>query len=375
MYHVWAACSAIAAALQRRCWMKWGHDTIYPNLYVVLVGPSGKVRKGDPINIAKMFVKDLMTPMIGEENSPEYVARFMAEAIQTYTDRTTGRIEMHSSVTCFVEELSVLTGERNTRFLATLTNWYDCRSDWTRGTKNAGVDDVKGVWLNMLAATAPDWLPYIFTKEAVGGGFTSRCIFVVEDRLSQVVSDPNSCMPSTKLRNEMKFDLEIMKNMSGEFCFTEDGHKEYVEWYENFQDHNLTGNDDVKDAALQGYASRRPTHLKKLSMIMSAARGCDYMINAADFRRAKTLLEVTEKRMSSVFDGIGSARYVRETDTILNYIRSKGSCTKADVLRQYYRMLDVYTLDNIVSVLEQMGAIKRVLKDGSTTYTSLKRDV
>src|SRR5574337_943259 len=135
MYHVWAACSTIAAALQRKCWMKWGHDTIYPNLYVILVGPSGRVRKGDPINISKNFVKALDVPMIGEDNSLEYIIRYMHDAIQTYKEPGTGRIEMHSSVTCFVEELSVLTGERNTRFLANLTNWYDGRSEWTRRTK------------------------------------------------------------------------------------------------------------------------------------------------------------------------------------------------------------------------------------------------
>src|SRR5574337_1692764 len=120
MFHTWAACSTLAAAMQRRCYMRWGHDTIYPNLYVVLVGPSGRVRKGDPINIARSFVTPLRLPTIGEDNTPEYIIRFMRESATNFTDQSTGKVCQHSSVTCFVEELSVLTGERNTKFLAYL---------------------------------------------------------------------------------------------------------------------------------------------------------------------------------------------------------------------------------------------------------------
>src|SRR5208282_37752 len=141
-FHLWAGISAITAVLQRRCWLRWGHDTIYPNMYIVLVGPSGRVRKGDAIMISQSFVKPLTIPMLGEDNSPEYISKFMHDSLQSYTDPQTENIVMHSSVCCFLEELSVFTGERNTQFLSKLTNWYDSRNNWKRGTKNMGVDDI-----------------------------------------------------------------------------------------------------------------------------------------------------------------------------------------------------------------------------------------
>ena len=372
MYHIWAACSTLAAVMQRRCYMKWGHETIYPNLYVILVGPSGRVRKGDPINISKSFLKPLKLPMIGESNTPEYIAKFMAEAIQNYKERGTNRIISHSSVTCFVEELSVLTGERNTPFLAALTNWYDGRDDWDRGTKNAGYDAVRGVWFNMLAATAPDWLPFIFTKEAMGGGFTSRCTFVVEDKKSQIIANPNLLMPSMDLKQRMSYDLELILSMSGEFKFSEEALALYERWYTDTEQRADTVSSDVEDSALQGYASRRATHIKKLGMIMSVSRAMDYTITATDFTRAKTLLEITEKRMPSVFAGIGTARYARETDVILGYIVRQGEVTKEQLLRNHYRMVDNVSLQSILTVLSEMHRIQVIRSStGSYTYKSL----
>ena len=52
-YHTWTAVSMIAGALQRKCYMQWGLETIYPNMYIVLVGSAGRSRKSLAINIGE----------------------------------------------------------------------------------------------------------------------------------------------------------------------------------------------------------------------------------------------------------------------------------------------------------------------------------
>ncbi|KKL16209.1 hypothetical protein LCGC14_2497870, partial [marine sediment metagenome] len=58
-YHVWTGISLLAAALQRRVYIRWGYEILYPNMYIVLVGPSGKCRKGSAMNLGKDIITGL----------------------------------------------------------------------------------------------------------------------------------------------------------------------------------------------------------------------------------------------------------------------------------------------------------------------------
>ncbi|MFI5422740.1 MAG: hypothetical protein ACHQWH_02215, partial [Nitrososphaerales archaeon] len=62
--------SVIAGALQRRVYLKWGlGQIIYPNLYVVLIGPSGRTRKGVALGIAKDILRQISGISIAPESS------------------------------------------------------------------------------------------------------------------------------------------------------------------------------------------------------------------------------------------------------------------------------------------------------------------
>ena len=62
-YHTWTAVSMIAGALQRKCYMQWGLETIYPNMYIILVGSAGRTRKSLAINIGEEVFKGLDLPL------------------------------------------------------------------------------------------------------------------------------------------------------------------------------------------------------------------------------------------------------------------------------------------------------------------------
>ncbi len=59
MYHMWMGISTIASLLQRKCCLEWGTLKFYPNMYIVLVGPPGRTRKGTAMNLAKPFLHEL----------------------------------------------------------------------------------------------------------------------------------------------------------------------------------------------------------------------------------------------------------------------------------------------------------------------------
>lgn len=357
-FHAWAGISCICSALQRRVWMKWGHSIIYPNEYIILVGPSGRARKGEPVVIAKDIMDELRLPSVGEDNTKEAVIIDIENSMTSY--EIGGKILFQCAVYCFVEELSVLLGEGDSKYLAYLTNWYDSRKNWKRTTKNMGTNEITGICFNLLASTAPDWLPMMLPKEAIGGGFTSRCIFVVEDRKSKVVANPNETPPDRRLFQRLVADLERISTVSGEVVFDKHALGFYLDWYTKQEQQIERGNPPVKDPLFAGYVSRRATHIKKIAMAMSFSRDNELVVKEQDISRALKMMEIAERNMSRAFTGVGRARYLEETEMVLDFIKAHKRVSKSDLLRSMYRQVDQYTLDIVISVLEGMKIVKSI---------------
>lgn len=363
-FHTWTALSCISGALQRKVYMKWGHSTIYPNQYIILVGPSGQSRKGEAINIGKSLLTDVGVPTTAERVTREALIRFMKTKVTNYTDPPTRRIVFQSAVTCISEELSVFLGQREIGMLSDLTNWYDSRDEWTYETKNSGTDRVMGMCFNLLGGTAPDWLPSMLPQEAIGGGFTSRCLFVVEEHKRKVVADPNLSAEDHRLRAQLSMDLESINLLAGEMRFSPAAKQRYEEWYISEEGKYKAGKAAIIDPRFAGYSARRATHIKKIAMALSASRGDDLVISENDFARAVGLMNAVEKKMPRVFIGLGKARFAEATETVLIYIQAQGEVNRNEVLRRFYRDVDAYTLEQVEKVLVQMGMVQ-VMRNGT----------
>lgn len=360
-YHQWCGLSTIAGALQRRCYLQWGlAETIYPNLYVVLIGPSGRTRKGTAIGIAKDFLKRTAGITVVPESSSGRQAMILAmkRASKNFEDPIDGKIKFHCSVTAFSEELSVFLGQGDIAYLSNLTDWYDSKDDWEYETVGRGKDSLQGLCLNLCGGTAPDWIQSMIPHEALGGGFTSRVIFVVEEKKRKIVPEYLVDDATRELGGKLLRDLERIGNLSGEMTFSEEGKNAYTSWYIDQDTKLSSGNPAVPDTRFAGYCERRATHLRKLMIICSASRSDDLKLTRADFDRAKGLLESVEKNMGRTFGGLGKARASDETDTVMSFIEAMGTTTRKMVLSKFYRDIDPMTLAGIEMTLQQMGKIR-----------------
>lgn len=360
-YHTWCGLSVIAGALQRRVYLQWGlAETIYPNLYVVLIGPSGRTRKGTAIGIAKSMLKATPGITVVPESSSGRQAMILAmkRASKNFEDPIDGKIKFHCSVTAFSEELSVFLGQGDIAYLSNLTDWYDSKDDWEYETVGRGKDSLQGLCLNLCGGTAPDWIQSMIPQEALGGGFTSRVIFIVEEKKRKIVPEYVVDDETRELGEKLQRDLERIANLAGEMRFDEEGKQAYVDWYID-QDTKLSaGQAAIPDTRFAGYCERRATHLRKLMLVCSASRGDDLRLTKADFLKAKGLLEAAEVKMGRTFGGLGKARNSAETDTVMDFIREMGTTTRQMLLKKFYRDIDPMTLSTVETTLEQAGKIK-----------------
>lgn len=305
-----------------------------------------------------------------ESITREALIRKMKNSTANFIDPQTKLVHYHSSYTIFSEELSVFLGQSNVKFLADLTDWYDCKDKWTYETKNSGGEEtINGICLNLLGATAADWLVSILPQEAIGGGFTSRVIFVVEENKRKTIPEHTPTKRELLLQKALKEDLEHIVNLAGQFVFSPDARETYISWYSEQEQLAGRGIFPINDPRFSGYCDRRATHVRKLSMLFSSSRGNDMMIQTDDFERALNVLRAAEVKMPRVFAGLGTARFAAVTEKIIQFLMSRKEVTRSELMVTFHRDVDGETLELIEKTLEAMKVIKKSIDVANSEVT------
>jgi hypothetical protein len=239
-----------------------------------------------------------------------------------------------------------------------------------------GKDSLQGLCLNLMGGTAPDWIQSMIPQEALGGGFTSRIIFIVEEKKRKLVPEYIPTKEEQELAEILLRDLERIAQLKGEITFTEPARKLYVDWYIDQDTALSAGRPPIADPRFAGYCERRATHLQKLMILCSASRGDDLQIFPEDFDQALKLLTDAELNMPKTFGGLGKSRYSDENDMVINYIRAVKTTTRKILLARFYRDIDANTLSQVESTLQQMGVLTVTLnpKEGDKLYRWIGED-
>lgn len=363
LFRKWTAISCIASALQRKIRCDWGTSlTFYPNLYVVLVGPSA-TGKGTAMNPGLNILNEIpAVRMSAQATSLQALIRHLKDTNLTDIDEATGVQNFHSSLTVFSKEFTVFLGYHNRELMAALCDWYDCDRKWVYETISRKREEINGVWVNMIAGTTPDLIRSSLPIESIGGGLTSRIIFVFEEKQAKLVALPTETMFERSLFTSLVQDLERISLLSGTFTWTAG----FAKLWEEFC-HQAVNNPPFRNAKFDGYNGRRRVHLMKLSMIHSISRGRNQLLlDESNLREAMNTLFEVEKKMGLVFQGVGRsniADIVHQANTFL--LNSKtNTVTISQFMKQFENDLDKFTLDRVISTLEVCRIIKVIHKPG-----------
>lgn len=357
LFHTWTAISTVAAALQRKCMMYWGTIRFYPNMYIVIVAPSGKARKGTAMSYGKDMLSRLGIHMAAESITREALVREINSSFNTEI-KDSGEMIHHSSLTIYAPELVVFLGYNQQQLMMDLTDWYDCGhgpdGKWTYRTKNMGTDELIGVWVNLFGATTPDLLRSSLSMDAIGGGLTSRIIFVYEEDKRKSVPAPFLSDAEKQLGEDLYYDLEQIHMLSGQFKVDKEFLNVWIDWYNNQSKAPI-----FNEPHLLPYCERRPVHIMKLSMILNAMRTDSMIITASDLRRSIALLELTERKMPRTFSGIGKSPHAEVLSKVMAEIGMAGQISKSDLMRKFYYDADDRVMELIIETLRSMGFIDR----------------
>jgi hypothetical protein len=349
LYRQWVGVSVIAAALQRKCYLHWGSQVWYPNLYIVLTGPPGEPRKGTAMASGYSVLRPLNLKLSADRLTPEHFIKELSSCLIT-TQFDAGKFMNHCSLTVFSKELTVFIGYRNSQFLADLTDLYDCADTWSYRTKGSGQFEVTGAWLNMLAATTPEQIQAALPPEAIGGGFASRVLFIYAEKRGKTVPVP---IENVELKQKLIADLEEISLLAGPFGATNEYIATRTEWYVSQSQENQV----IQDARFAAYYSRKASTATKLSMILSASRSDEMKLREVDFIRAVEMLDEAEIPMMRALSGVGKSDYAEILPQVMEEILRHKEVTMRYLMNKFSHDTTQFHLTKMIETLELMGVL------------------
>lgn len=331
--YFWVACSTIAGALRRHVWIDQFYFNWYANLYVILVAPPGVVAKTTTADIGM----DLLRRVPGVQFGPSVVSwqalvQAFGQSAEAFQDPSTGEYITHSPMTISSGEFGNLLNPQDKEMVDMLVNLWDGKG-FRKVTKHSGSDDVVNPWINIIACTTPAWIAGNFPEYMIGGGFTSRCVFVYADAKERYVAYPGLAVPKdiALVSGKLVADLEhIATKLIGEYKLSPEAIEWGSEWYKA---HNTTRPTHLQDDRFGGYLARKQTFIHKVAMILAAAKRDELIVTKDDLEIAAVMVTDLEAEMINVFKKIGRSEISLAGERLVAYVKLRGECPYAEAYR------------------------------------------
>lgn len=354
--YFWVGLATIAAALRRRVWIDQAHFKWYPNLYTLLVAPPGVVAKSTTADLGF----NLLRAVPGIQFGPD-VATWQAllDAFQSVHEGVmyNGETLEMSCLTITASEFGNFLKPDDTAMIDQLVNIWDGKPIHKR-TRMDGDQIIQNPCLNLIGCTTPSWIAQNIPEYMIGGGLTSRMIFVYAEKKEKFVAYPFLHVPvdHEKTRGMLIRDLERISQLCGAYVLTPEAIKWGTEWYEYF--HSKQKN-EIDETLLGGYIARKQTLAHKVAMCLVASREDELVIQAADLERAVALCTELEAEMPKVYHRIGMSEEANAGSRVIAFLmRMGGEAPYTTLYRYLYRtMPNSGEFEDLVTGLAKSGQI------------------
>jgi len=347
----------IACALGRRVWIDRGYYKLYPNLYVVLVGKSAKVRKTTAIklgyDVLRASIDDLC--VVSQKVTPEAL-------IQIFREEAERRGVANGVIVSTEFGVFLSASGRGADLIQLLTDWYDCPEVFVYHTVGRGEEKLEKVCCNLIAGTTPDWMKEGMPQTAIGGGFTSRIVFVYQAKPEKLVPFPVLTKEQIELREKLIHDLRVIGELNGEFKLSEDAREWYEEWY------TTVFREECSEVELDGYYGRKHDTLLKVSMCVSASRSDEMVIEEGDLRVALKALNAVERYLPQTLKMIEMKEEGKEVEKVMRAIGRREEVDYSTLLRSVSYCMNAKKLQECLQVLIESGLVEEFIKVGKRWY-------
>jgi len=359
-FHRWVSLSLISAVLRKKVWLELGRIKVYPNMYVVLVAEPGIARKSQAISYGVDLLNEVPDIVLSADAVTKEAMLQDLEAGAKDTIMPDGTNLRHASLSIISKEFESFLGQRgeNTKMLVLLTDLFDCSEvPWKYRTKNSGSSTIPSVFLGILGATTPDSLASCLPPSAIGGGLTSRIMFIWSSAKTKKIAIPTISEKIKKLREYLIHDLTIISRIAGNFAFNQESVDLWTDWYESYDETSTSR--ICGDPSFNGWYSRKPLYAQKVAQILSCAESSSMVLEWKYLEQAIKEIEKVELAMGRTFTAIGKSTIAVETELVMSIIRNYGSISEKALMQMVWRDIDKAKLDSVIATVLSTGQYLR----------------
>ncbi len=314
-YYFWSGISALAAIVNGQVWTHMGRYEIFPNLYIVLLGPpaNGKTSALRRAEKVVRLIGDI--ELSAQAETPEGLIRHLRDKCIKSVELPELGVVPFTPISLYLSELSNFFGRDPSGMIDLLTGVWDCGGEeFHRRTKGQGEDMIPRPNLNLLGGTTQDWISTYLKTDIIGGGFTRRVIFVNENMTDDTirVAWPEDTPSRLQARDNCVAYGRVLRHVRGPMTYGTGAKAFFTNWYDT---RNIPRESDVR-----GYHKSKPALLLKVATLIALSKEPKRVIEVNDLEVALALLDRTEPNLSRVFQGIGRNELNAIATRALEYI-------------------------------------------------------
>jgi hypothetical protein len=349
-YNVFSSLCILGAALGRRIYRRMGHFSIFPNYCVLLIGPTGRVKKTTAGQIAASIVKrSVLCPILADKVTPERMITVLKQSGHHFI---------------FAPEMAVFFGKQryNEGLVTNILRILDSPDSFAVETHARGEEILTNLAVSFLGCSTPSLLSTSMPEEITSSGFMNRFIIVSEQDTERCFPTPGE--PPRDIEAKLLLTVERLKAMSGEMTLRKDADEWYDSWYRQRYKAMREMHDDVLVEVLE----RAPTHIIRTAMLCHLVQCDDFHICLDCIRTAEQLVAFTEQRSPKVVQQLKQTSGANDMDLVLGMLdRLGGAADHSTMVRRLATRMDSRQLKAHIRTLEEGGRIK-VSKRGAATY-------
>lgn len=362
VYHKWCALSTLSHLASRRIWVDQGIFTVYPNMYVMLVGNAG-IKKSTAMSLSRSLVREIKTvPIAPPSITKEALTQFMAEkdspCQKHFKHLKDGKPALipYTHLSIFANELITLlnSGGNAMGMVEFLTDIWD-QPVFEVKTKGAGTDHIIGPYITVLGCLTTESISNLMNTKIISSGFSRRCMFVYSNDIGTPVPRPTVSQAQLDAWNRcVKRALEIQK-LSGPFTWSPAAVDFWDDWYRS--NHERKANED--SPVRKGFFQTKPDYVLKLASLITISDTDHLELTDISLQLATAFINEIEPNMDIVFAGAGRNELSPLASAIETMINSSDQPIPISRIHaSFYSQAKTEELNEVLSHLSTSGKIK-----------------
>lgn len=292
-YDFWCGMWLLSSAIGRAIHIPRPGAPVYLNLYVVLCADAGVTRKSTAIGRAMAVYSAVEL----EKKRKTVTGTITSESfLHTLALRTmdTGNAE----ASLVASELVRLLGKENyaSNMPGLLTDLYDCPDYRSNERTGSRVYNLRNVHITFIGASTAAWLTRAINPDVIEGGFTSRCLFIVDEKRKRRVAWPTGTL--NDVPEDVTQRLQHAANQAVRFAarglvLNDLAIETFTKWYN-------TRDDKSDDPFIASFEAREDHHILRLAGLLAANDDC-WVVEARHINYAIRIIEHHKKTAAYLF--------------------------------------------------------------------------